>query len=328
MDLDNILGSIVISGIITTVFTFINTRHSSKLSYITNERKQWREEIRKLAEEIYGSTQFTIGKITTKLKVRINAYGLINDIDYEKDSHIWKIIDSIEHAKSNEEFNKYRTILIKLLSLLLKDDWEKAKYEVKGNLYSALEIVLLFSSIGSLLFIYLNIFKLSIRPHFISSIFMIIVLISSCYKYKSSILEKIKKHGLMFNAKNETMLFFIKALLIMTIVILLFISEFNEITIDVNVFVSALITVLLLFLGWFLTLNNLVVRNLYNYNTYYKGICVIVEHNNNKPIIKEEIKDMFCPLCKNELHIKKRHLRKGYLCKCSKCNHSYIIKCI
>ncbi|MGN6715409.1 hypothetical protein, partial [Anaerocolumna jejuensis] len=210
MSIESILSSIVISGIMTTLFTFIATRYSSKLSYITNERKQWREEIRKLAEEIYESTPFTIGKVVTKLKVRINAYGLINDIDFEKDSYIWKIIDRIELAKSLDEFNQYKSILIKLLSLLLKDDWEKAKYEVNGNVYNVMEKLLLFTSFGSFLFVYFRIFKLNINYNLISCVFIIIVLILSCYKYKASILEKIKKNRLTFNASKETNRFFLK----------------------------------------------------------------------------------------------------------------------
>lgn len=65
--------------------------------YITNERKAWRSDIRRIAEEIEAATGYEdIRKPLVELKVRINAYGKNTD-DVKKDSHIWKVIERLQN---------------------------------------------------------------------------------------------------------------------------------------------------------------------------------------------------------------------------------------
>lgn len=131
MDLQIILElSAIVSfiGIIVSYFTF---RKSSKLNYITQERKEWRESLRTIVEELERCPYDKRKQVLTKLKTRINTYGFCGKNEKE-DSHIWKQISIIEGCKQNE-YENCREKLILFLSLLLKDDWEKAKKEVNGE---------------------------------------------------------------------------------------------------------------------------------------------------------------------------------------------------
>lgn len=131
MDLQIILElSAIVSfiGIIVSYFTF---RKSSKLNYITQERKEWRESIRTIVEELERCPYDKRKQVLTKLKTRINTYGFCGENESE-DSHIWKRIYIIEKCEQND-YENCREKLILFLGLLLKDDWEKAKKEVNGE---------------------------------------------------------------------------------------------------------------------------------------------------------------------------------------------------
>lgn len=131
MDLQIILElSAIVSfiGIIVSYFTF---RKSSKLNYITQERKEWRESIRTIVEELERCPYDKRKQVLTKLKTRINTYGFCGENESE-DSHIWKQIYIIEKCEQND-YENCREKLILFLGLLLKDDWGKAKKEVNGE---------------------------------------------------------------------------------------------------------------------------------------------------------------------------------------------------
>ena len=80
-----------IIGVIVSYFTFHKT---SKLSYITQERKEWRADIRKIVDELEVCPFSKKKRVLTKLKTRINTYGKLTE-DVGKDSHIWKQIEII-----------------------------------------------------------------------------------------------------------------------------------------------------------------------------------------------------------------------------------------
>ena len=80
----------------------------------------------------------------------------IKDLDdikhHGKDSHIWKQIEIIENCRV-KEYEKQKDKLILFLSLLLKDDWERAKKEVigepaKGIITVCLLFAIIFSWVG------------------------------------------------------------------------------------------------------------------------------------------------------------------------------------
>lgn len=136
MDIQVILEASAIATIVGAGISYFTFRKSSKLTYITQERKEWRSEIRKIAEEFEVCPYFERQNILAKLKTRINAYGktdLSGSWNYQADSHIWEKIEQIEKCNSEKEYKKLREQLIYYLSLLLKNDWERSKNEVNGE---------------------------------------------------------------------------------------------------------------------------------------------------------------------------------------------------
>lgn len=132
------LKSSLITAIVTFLFNLVLNRKKDTLSYITQERKNWRERIRELAEKIEmsrynGSGNEDIKPYLVQLKMNINTYGKDCIMDISHDSHIWQSIERIQLVTSEEEFNNEKEMLLNFLSLMLKNDWERCKREVRGN---------------------------------------------------------------------------------------------------------------------------------------------------------------------------------------------------
>lgn len=137
----------VITGLISFVSAMVSSNKEARLSRITDERKAWREEIRRIAEELSiinidnDKDKLNLIVLLTKLKIRINSRGFLtqdssNELDYLKDSHIWNsihILEQEETCTNKKLFNNEIKKLINYLSALLKYDWERSKLEVKIN---------------------------------------------------------------------------------------------------------------------------------------------------------------------------------------------------
>lgn len=138
-----ILTSTVISALVTVLAEYLNSRRANMLKYITEERKNWRDGMRKIAEDVETSNCGDIGMSITRLKVRINAYGCSAYGNFHKDGHIWEVIGRIEQKKmSGAAFETEKRQLIEYISLLLKYDWERSKREVKGTAEKFIRILL------------------------------------------------------------------------------------------------------------------------------------------------------------------------------------------
>ncbi|WP_308698352.1 hypothetical protein [uncultured Thomasclavelia sp.] len=88
-----ILSSTVISAIITTFLTFTTNKRKDTVEYIIKERKIWRDELRLISNNIAESKNLRELKVAiSKLKVRINPYGLANNLIFY-DSYIWEQIN-------------------------------------------------------------------------------------------------------------------------------------------------------------------------------------------------------------------------------------------
>lgn len=166
MDWKTILTSSVIAAVISGIFAIIQQKNSTTARYVIEQREEWREKIRGIADEIYSSDEKTIKKFLVKLKTRINPYGKfcefvrINTHDikeikrknkkqfisketqqeeyYLKDGHIWHVIKKLENGI---DFDQNKDILIDYLTYLVKFDWERAKIESiinKKMLFSSL----------------------------------------------------------------------------------------------------------------------------------------------------------------------------------------------
>lgn len=138
MDIKLILSSAVISAVISGCVAVLNFRRQNNLQYITGERKEWREEIRKIAQGLHGASYKETLELLVRLKVRINAFGNKGiKTSYMYDAHIWKVIAEIEKEKCSKELLQLKQKqLIEYLALLLKFDWERSKKEVQGNIQS------------------------------------------------------------------------------------------------------------------------------------------------------------------------------------------------
>lgn len=152
-----LLSSAVVVAILNNIVIIFNHNKDSKLQHITAERSTWRNEIKSIALELEESNSENIKSALTKLKVRINAYGLHPDgkypdndkLDFFKDEHLWKVISNIENLKDDSKLKDNKTILINSLSCLLKFDWERSKEEVTSSKISYISIVFLLFSICS-----------------------------------------------------------------------------------------------------------------------------------------------------------------------------------
>ena len=148
----------VVGALITGLFGWTNNRTNNSLNYITDERKRWRDKIREISEAIetckfHGEDKENINVYLLQLENNINPYGRFQPSDYEHDGHIWEVIGKIERAENEEEFKKYQKELLSYLQLLLKEDWERSKKEVKG--YSPIKSSIIFCmTLATLLAIY------------------------------------------------------------------------------------------------------------------------------------------------------------------------------
>lgn len=140
-----LLGSAVISAFVSSLFSYFADRKNNTLRHITKERKLWREKIRKISEDLekvkFGDKK--INQLLVQLEVNINSYGRVMEDDYEKDSHIWGEIEELKRINKKKKFNVHKELLIYYLSLMLKEDWERSKQEVKGYSRTLIEIIVI-----------------------------------------------------------------------------------------------------------------------------------------------------------------------------------------
>lgn len=209
MDLKTVLTSSVIAAVITGLLSLItnfsNQKNDNKIKYVTEERKNWRQEIRKICDELNNAnSKEDVQRQLIKLKVKINAFGNTDIYDscykksfnyeklenrkeliqltqfYKNDGHIWKRIHKIEKEDVIEK-NDIKT-LIEYLSYLLKYDWERSKSEVLFNtqvLYSRFIFIL------SLTFAIIQTYQTSSNNEFFENAFSIVMIFSVSFIFSS-----------------------------------------------------------------------------------------------------------------------------------------------
>ncbi len=139
MDVSEILNLLLSSAVIVALINVIMQNKNNKLHYVTNERSEWRKNVRKIMENIQRANEKeTLEEHIISLKTYLNYYGKryngYQDIivtDIEKDEHIWKLLDEIERGIGVDA--KKKNQLVDFLGFLLKFDWERAKREVKNS---------------------------------------------------------------------------------------------------------------------------------------------------------------------------------------------------
>ena len=147
----------IITGIFSVVVLIFQTNRKGKLRYITGERSEWRDQLRRICYERKQiehqkkeEQKDRLDEVLVDLKTRLNAYGKDRKTDYLWDGHIWNVIRSIEEA--SEVNVKEVDRLIDYISLLLKYDWERAKQEARINSKILLSSIVFV--ISNLLFVY------------------------------------------------------------------------------------------------------------------------------------------------------------------------------
>ncbi len=125
-----IIGSSVISSLVTAIFAKKKQSKEHMIIYITKERQKWREFIRrKIVDFIHSENWNEKRRIYSEIKLNLNPY------DNEDKNLLDKANNYLESNNS-----KFKEEILELSSQLLKEDWERVKKETypKINIYSLL----------------------------------------------------------------------------------------------------------------------------------------------------------------------------------------------
>lgn len=140
-----IIGSTVLSAVITMLYNKFFNEKNHQAKYIIEERQKWRSEIRDKLVDICTTNELdTVDKCRTFIRLRLNP----NDIE---DIKIIKCMDDIYECMRNgneENYLFYQEQLKYLGSILLKHDWERAKRETefkRMSLFKLVGIIIIFS---------------------------------------------------------------------------------------------------------------------------------------------------------------------------------------
>ncbi len=174
-----ILGSSVVTVLLTNIFGNMESRKKSVLENIVLERKKWRDGIREICIEINTYENKEKLKLALcKLKVNINAYGINNFDQYMLDGHIWGMIKKIESEKNYKNLELYKNALSDMLSALLKFDWERSKTEIQGNF--KIRAIIASNILCMILGILSNIYYLYFNNHDVNTLLINKIIIMMC----------------------------------------------------------------------------------------------------------------------------------------------------
>lgn len=143
MDSITLLSFVLLIIVFLGIVSHIIVGKQRKLRYMLEDRRKWREALRKIAEDLGLASYTKTLKLLTRLKLRINAYG--NDwtnTSYISDVHIWQLINDIENNEMTDvHFEIKKKQLVEYISALLKYDREETKKEVKGSIYYSISLI-------------------------------------------------------------------------------------------------------------------------------------------------------------------------------------------
>lgn len=107
-----------------------NNDSNNELEYITKERQLWRKTIREISVKIVGSKDcFIRSKLISELELNLNPMD-------KEDRDLIQCAKKIRCQgleENDEKYKKYKKELLERTSLLLKHDWERAKYESRKS---------------------------------------------------------------------------------------------------------------------------------------------------------------------------------------------------
>ncbi|MGL5384123.1 MAG: hypothetical protein ACRDCC_11630 [Culicoidibacterales bacterium] len=157
----SIFSAATVAALVTAIFAYRNSKNSNELMHITAERREWRRDLRGIAEKVNASmTASELYANLIPLRVRINPLYTSTDstkIDEENpaiiDCWLWERINLLEKSDdvNESELLEIKKEIIILLEALLKYDWERSKKEVKGDSFKKIATILTGIGIMSLL---------------------------------------------------------------------------------------------------------------------------------------------------------------------------------
>lgn len=118
-----ILGSSFLAGVVGSWMTAQIANRKIEIENITQERAKWREKIRENAIEV--SKSILEGNEEELSRLRSKFMLLLNPLDKEDNG----IIASIQIANEGQDPKSIEKEFTQRVSLLLKHDWERAKFE-------------------------------------------------------------------------------------------------------------------------------------------------------------------------------------------------------
>ena len=133
MDLPTILSSGVVAGLVAGLVTLRTSERKIAIENITQQRQQWREKIRDIAQRIKSSYKNDEKEELHSQYVEMQL--LLNPEDVDDRS----ILDTIWSMAEESAPGALHIELAEKLSLLLKHDWERAKREAKPVWYRCSE---------------------------------------------------------------------------------------------------------------------------------------------------------------------------------------------
>ena len=118
--MQTILTSAVIAALVAALFTVLTSERRIAAENVIQERKRWRDKIRRLASDVQRSLVLSDVKAATLNELRAKFSLLINPHE-NADDEILRLI-APGNANRADEFTQR-------VALLLKHDWERAKRE-------------------------------------------------------------------------------------------------------------------------------------------------------------------------------------------------------
>ena len=243
MDIQLVLEVSAIATVISAIISYLTFRRSSNLTYVTHERKEWREAIRKIAEDLEKTPYENRDNVLVKLKTKINAYGY-DGKDEVKDAHIWKLIERMEKCEEAEDYIPLKKRMAFYLSALLKYDWERSKKEVYGNVLQFIGRIFAVVAFALFFIALVQQYKenlIEVLPDILIVLFLLIwavIVVSLCWKWAK------------ISDEPDTIRAYVKFAILSSVLLGAFakiaftIQENNE-----NEYIKAFLIVFLLFIG-------------------------------------------------------------------------------
>jgi hypothetical protein len=125
--LTEILGAAATGAIISAFATMRVAARNIHVDSVTKERTKWREHIRELADKLTMATRN--GQLQEVQRLRLQFQLRLNPQD-EADRSILSNIDRIVTAPATQRLVALDDVTARV-ALLLKHDWERAKYETR-----------------------------------------------------------------------------------------------------------------------------------------------------------------------------------------------------